>query len=139
MVRRSLFTGWVVSAVVAVSAAATAPWTLRLFTRDPAIIHLATTLLWITVALEPGRTCNIVLINALRATGDARFPVMVGAVSMLVVMAGGSWLLGAHFGLGLVGVWIAYATDEWLRGLLMLARWFGTPDPATLQLLEMRP
>ena len=39
---------------------------------------------------------------------------MVGAVSMLVVMAGGSWLLGAHFGLGLVGVWIAYAADEWM-------------------------
>jgi Na+-driven multidrug efflux pump len=26
-------------------------------------------------------------------------------------------------GLGLVGVWIAYAADEWLRGLLMWRRW----------------
>jgi Na+-driven multidrug efflux pump len=25
--------------------------------------------------------------------------------------------------LGLVGVWIAFASDEWLRGLLMLLRW----------------
>ena len=75
--------------------------------------------------LEPGRTCNIVIINALRATGDARFPVVVGAFSMLLVMAGGSWLLGVHFELGLVGVWIAYAADEWLRGLIMAARWFG--------------
>jgi Na+-driven multidrug efflux pump len=82
-------------------------------------------LLWITVLLEPGRTCNIVIINALRATGDARFPVAVGAVSMLLVMAGGSWLLGVHYQLGLVGVWIAYAADEWLRGLIMAARWYG--------------
>jgi putative MATE family efflux protein len=125
MVRRSLFLGLGVSFVVAVSAAATAPWTLRLFTHDPAIIANATTLLWLTVLLEPGRTCNIVIINALRATGDARFPVIVGAVSMLLVMAGGSWLLGAHFKLGLVGVWIAYAADEWVRGLIMAARWFG--------------
>ena len=125
MVRRSLGLGLAVSFVIATLAAATAPWTLQLFTRDPAIIASATTLLWITVLLEPGRTCNIVLINALRATGDARFPVMVGAVSMLVVMAGGSWLLGVHFKLGLVGVWIAYACDEWVRGLLMSARWFG--------------
>ena len=125
MVRRSLLAGLLVSSVVAVSAAASAPWTLQLFTHDPAIIASASTLLWLTVLLEPGRTCNIVLINALRATGDARFPVLVGAGSMLLVMAGGSWLLGVHFGLGLVGVWIAYAADEWLRGLMMAWRWFG--------------
>ena len=125
MVRKSLIWGLGVSFLVALGAAATAPWTLRLFTQDADIIASATTLLWITVLLEPGRTCNIVIINALRATGDARFPVAVGAVSMLVVMAGGSWLLGAYFELGLVGVWIAYAADEWLRGLIMAARWYG--------------
>lgn len=125
MVRKSLFLGLVVSFLVAITAAATAPWTMRLFTQDPEIIAAATTLLWITVLLEPGRTCNIVIINALRATGDARFPVVVGAFSMLLVMAGGSWLLGVHFKLGLVGVWIAYAADEWVRGLIMAARWFG--------------
>jgi Na+-driven multidrug efflux pump len=124
MVRRSLATGLEVSVLLAATAAATAPWTLRLFTHDAAIIESATSLLWLTVLLEPGRTCNIVVINALRATGDARFPVMVGAVSMLIVMAGGSWLLGLHFGWGLVGVWIAYTMDEWLRGLMMVARWW---------------
>lgn len=123
MVKRSLATGLVVSLLLAIVAAATAPWTLRVFTNDADILAQAGTLLWLTVLLEPGRTCNIVVINALRATGDARFPVLVGAVSMLVVMAGGSWLLGVHFGLGLVGVWIAYAADEWVRGLIMAARW----------------
>ena len=43
---------------------------------------------------------------------------------MRFVMAGGSWLPGLHFKLGLVGVWIAYAVDEWLRGSTMAARWF---------------
>lgn len=125
MVRRSLATGLVVSLLIAGTAAATAPWSLQLFTHDAGILAQASTLLWINVLLEPGRTCNVVIINALRATGDARFPVLVGAVSMLVVMAGGSWLLGVHFGLGLAGVWIAYALDEWVRGLIMAARWFG--------------
>ena len=124
MVRRSLGVGLCVSVLIAATVAATAPWTLRLFTHDAAIIESATTLLWLTVLLEPGRTCNIVVINALRATGDARFPVMVGAASMLLVMAGGSWLLGLHWGWGLVGVWLAYAADEWLRGLMMVARWW---------------
>jgi hypothetical protein len=28
-----------------------------------------------------------------------------------------------HYGLGLVGVWIAYTLDEWVRGVIMVARW----------------
>ncbi len=125
VVRKSLFWGLGISFCIALTAAITAPITLRLFTQDETIIKSATTLLWLTVILEPGRTCNIVIINALRATGDARFPVFVGAFSMLFVMAGGSWLLGSYFQLGLVGVWIAYAADEWLRGLIMAVRWFS--------------
>ena len=38
MVRKSLLWGLAVSFVIAISAAATAPWTLRLFTQDPQII-----------------------------------------------------------------------------------------------------
>jgi putative MATE family efflux protein len=123
LLRKSMALGLSVSMGLAVLAAVTAPWTLTLFTRDPGIVASATTLLWINVLLEPGRTCNVVIINALRATGDARFPVAAGAASMLLVMAGGSWLLGVHFQMGLVGVWIAYAADEWVRGLMMAARW----------------
>jgi Na+-driven multidrug efflux pump len=123
LVRSALARGLLVSVAVAVAAALAGPWVLRLFTQDAAIVAAATTLLWWTVLLEPGRTFNLVVINALRAAGDARYPVQVGALSMLVVLAGGSWLLGVTLGLGLVGVWIAYAADEWLRGLLMWRRW----------------
>ncbi len=125
LLRKSLLWGLLMAVTMALLVALTAPWTLTLFTHDPQIIASATTLLWLTVLLEPGRTCNIVIINALRATGDARFPVAAGAASMLFVMAGGSWLLGVHFKLGLMGVWLAYCADEWLRGLTMAARWFG--------------
>lgn len=43
---------------------------------------------------------------------------------MVFVMGFGSWFLGIYLGLGLVGVWIAYALDEWVRGSIMVARWF---------------
>ncbi len=65
------------------------------------------------------------LVNALRATGDARYPLLAGLASFAGVLAGGSWWLGAHLGWGLVGVWLAYAADEWLRGLLMWRRRAG--------------
>ena len=124
LVKKSLVVALVGTFFIAVAVAASASFTLRLFTDDAHIIKTAGVLLWITVILEPGRTCNIVIINALRAAGDARFPVVVGAGSMLLVMAGGSWLLGVVFNLGLVGVWIAYAADEWVRGIIMALRWW---------------
>ncbi len=123
LVRRALGWGLVASVVVAGSAALAGPWLLSRFTQDREIVAAGAVLLWWTVLLEPGRTFNLVVINALRAAGDARFPVLAGAASMLFILAGGSWLLGDVLGLGLVGVWIAYAADEWLRGLVMWARW----------------
>lgn len=123
VVRRALLRGLLVSVAVAVLAAAAGPWLMSGFTQDAQIAAGAVTLLWLTVLLEPGRTFNLVVINALRAAGDARYPVVVGAFSMLLVLAGGSWLLGLHLGWGLPGVWLAYAADEWLRGLLMWRRW----------------
>ena len=123
LVRRSLATGLAVSLGLALVLALAGPWLLGWFTQDASILATGAVLLWWTVLLEPGRTFNLVVINALRAAGDARYPVVAGAASMALVLAGGSWLLGEVLGLGLVGVWIAYAADEWLRGLIMWRRW----------------
>jgi Na+-driven multidrug efflux pump len=123
VVKRSLGRGLVVCVLIAGAAALMARWLLGWFTQDQEIITAGVTLMWITVLLEPGRTFNLVVINALRAAGDARFPVMAGALSMLLVLAGGSWLLGVVLGWGLIGVWIAYVADEWIRGLIMWRRW----------------
>ena len=125
LVRRSLAAGLAVSLglALALALALAGPWLLAWFTQDANILATGALLLWWTVLLEPGRTFNLVVINALRAAGDARYPMVAGAASMALVLAGGSWLLGEVLGLGLVGVWIAYAADEWLRGLLMWRRW----------------
>ena len=123
LVRRALARGLVVCVLIAACAALCGRWLLGCFTHDPEIIRAGAALLWMTVLLEPGRTFNLVVINALRAAGDARFPVMAGAASMLLVLAGGSWLFGVVLGWGLPGVWLAYAADEWIRGLIMWRRW----------------
>jgi len=49
---------------------------LGIFTDDRAIIEMGSKLLLIAVILEPGRVFNIVIINSLRAAGDARFPLL---------------------------------------------------------------
>ena len=123
LVRTSLYRGLVISGVVAGGVALAGPWLLGLFTRDASILAEGALLLWLGVLVELGRTFNLVVINALRATGDVRFPVLAGAASMVLVLAGGSWVLAIHFGLGLKGLYIAFAADEWIRGLIMWRRW----------------
>jgi Na+-driven multidrug efflux pump len=91
------------------------------FTKDPAVIHAAQTLLWIAVALETGRVFNLILPGALRATGDANYPAIAGIGSYILVLGVGSYVMGRAF--GLVGIFVVYAADEWVRGLLMMARW----------------
>ncbi|MCA0148996.1 MULTISPECIES: MATE family efflux transporter [Rossellomorea] len=96
---------------------------LRIFTSNEEIISLGKTLIYLTIILEPGRSFNLVVINALRATGDVRFPVYMGILSMWGVSVTLSYILGISFGLGLIGIWISFIADEWLRGIIMLKRW----------------
>ena len=123
LVRKAQTIGLGVTLLVACLMALAGPWLLRLFTQDPHILQEGSRLLWLSILLETGRTFNLIVIGALRATGDSRYPFYAGAGSMAVVLAGGSWLLGLYWGWGLSGVWIAYAADEWIRGLLMWRRW----------------
>lgn len=95
----------------------------RIFTSNSNIINIGSSLIFLTILLEPGRSFNLVIISSLRAAGDVKFPVYMGILSMWGVSVTLSYLLGIYFGLGLFGIWIAFIADEWLRGLLMLWRW----------------
>ncbi len=120
---RSLRTGLLVAFVGILGVAAAAPWLMHLFTDKPEIIAATVLLLRLSILIETGRVFNIVVINSLRATGDVGFPLKMGVLSMWGVWVPLAWLLGLHSPLGLAGIWLAMATDEWLRGLLMHRRW----------------
>jgi putative MATE family efflux protein len=100
-----------------------APRLLGLFTSTSAIVASGTVLLRMGLLLEPGRVFNVVIINGLRATGDARFPVVAGVLCMWCAWVPLAWFLGLKLGLGLVGIWISLICDEWARGLIMYFRW----------------
>ncbi len=121
LVRKGVRNGLIASGSLAIVAALSAPWLMRGFTRDPAIIHSAQMLLWIGFLLETGRVFNLIINGALRATGDAIFPVVAAVASLILVLGVGSYFLGRHF--GLPGIFFAYAADEWIRGLLLTWRW----------------
>jgi putative MATE family efflux protein len=109
-----------IGAVIAVAMGT--PWLIGQFTQNRQIVDSCTWLMRISILLEGGRVFNIIVINALRATGDVKFPFRMAVLSMWMIWVPMAWA-AVHFGFGLAGVWLAMTTDEWVRGLLMLRRW----------------
>ncbi len=93
-----------------------------LFTEDERILALAHQVLLVEIFLEIGRSMNIVMVKALIATGDVKFPVACGIVCQWLVAALFSYIIGSVLGLGLTGVWIALAMDECIRGFIYIIR-----------------
>lgn len=96
---------------------------MRFFTINPDVLAVSMKIFRCILLLELGRTFNIVIINSLHAAGDIKFPMFAGIGSIFCVAVLLSYLLGIKLGYGLLGVWIANATDEWTRGLIMMWRW----------------
>nr|WGD76607.1 MATE family efflux transporter [Bacillus subtilis] len=96
---------------------------IGLFTQSPDIIATASLLIAMTIILEPGRSFNVIIINSLRAAGDAKFPVYMAMISMWGIGLPLAYLFGIHLGFGLAGIWISFIADEWVRGILMYRRW----------------
>lgn len=96
---------------------------MRVFTNDPIIIALVGKLLFVDIFLEIGRATNLVYIQALKTSGDALFPTIMGAIFMLLFAAGGTYFFGIHLGLMAVGAYIGMASDECIRAILMVIRW----------------
>lgn len=96
---------------------------MELFTNDPEVIKIGTSVLLLSLLLETGRTFNITIINSLRAAGDARFPVKIGILSMICMSLPLGYVLVFVFNLGLVGVWLAISADEWTRAIIVFFRW----------------
>ncbi|MCQ4023281.1 MULTISPECIES: MATE family efflux transporter [unclassified Ruminococcus] len=94
-----------------------------IFTQNQEVIQMGAMLIIINIFVEIGRTTNLTVISSLRGAGDVFFPTGVAIFSMWLVSTLGSYILAVVFGLGLNGLWIAFAADECLRGALMLWRW----------------
>ena len=99
------------------------PTILTLFTDDPAVIALASTIFIIDIFVEQGRVLNVVLVNASKGAGDVYFPAIMGMIMVWLVSVSLAYILGVVLGYGLIGIWIGFAADEIIRGLILLVRW----------------
>lgn len=96
---------------------------MRIFTSNEQVIAIGASVLVLSIVLETGRTINITIINTLRAAGDATFPLILGVFSMLFMSVPLGYVLVFHFDMGLPGIWLAIAADEWCRAIVVMFRW----------------
>lgn len=121
--KKAAIIGVIVAACVEAVFALSAGWIMRLFTDNPQMIALVQKLLFIDTFLEMGRVTNLVYGNALKTSGDAIFPVVMGAAFMFLCAVGGTYLFGIRLGFLAVGAYIGLAADECVRAVGMFLRW----------------
>jgi len=82
-------------------------------------INIARSLFVTTLLFWP---LSFALPQALRASGDVRFTMIVSILSMWFIRIGGSYLLSLQFGMGLIGVWWAMYLDWIVRSASFVTR-----------------
>ncbi len=96
---------------------------IGVFTTDPEIARLTAAMLTVAILVEFFRSVNLITIPALKGSGDVRYPVMWGMISMWGISVPGSFFFGLVLGWGMPGIWLAFALDEGIRALAMVWRW----------------
>lgn len=97
-----------------------APIFMNLLTPVPEIAALGVTLLRIEAFAEPMYGASIVVTGILRGKGDTLWPAILNLVSVWCVRIPLAMLLFPKF--GVIGAWIAMASELNLRGILFLWR-----------------
>jgi Na+-driven multidrug efflux pump len=76
------------------------------------------------ISMMIGWPLSFALPNALRAAGDARYVMVVAAISMWLVRVSFAYLLVYVFKMGSPGVWLAMGFDFIVRGSCYAIRWY---------------
>ncbi|WP_455627919.1 MATE family efflux transporter [Parabacteroides chinchillae] len=96
---------------------------LGIFTENETIINVAMGVLLVDIFLEQGRATVLMFLFNLRSVGDVIVPVLIELVCMWFFAVFCGYMFGIVFGLGLAGMWVAFAMDESSRGIVLALRW----------------
>ena len=96
---------------------------LGLFTTNPEIIALGTTVMGLALICETGRLLNFIVGFSIKTTGNPQFIAVFGISAMWLFSVPLTWFLGIYLGYGLVGIWLAMGIDEVFRGSVALFYW----------------
>ena len=92
------------------------------FTRDPAVVGVAITLLHVAAIFQVFDAMNAVMRGVLRGAGDVRYSAVIGVVCAWVCTPPLTWLLGWRLHLGAYGGWIGLCLEIVVSAALLVWR-----------------
>jgi len=98
--------------------------TLQIFTDNENVIALGQTIMIVDIFVEIGRCLNMTFVNSLKAAGAYVFPLIAGIVSNWGLGLTTGYVVGVSMGFGVAGIFAGTATDECLRGLVVMYYWY---------------
>ncbi|MCL6451677.1 MAG: MATE family efflux transporter [Acetobacteraceae bacterium] len=99
-----------------------APWAMRLYTPDPAIVSQGSVALRIIGVVQPAQAAQLVLAGGLRGAGDTRWPLFATTAGMWGFRVVLAEVFVRFLGWGLAGAWGAMAVDQMVRAVLISYR-----------------
>ena len=92
---------------------------VTLFTKEPEVAEQAVKVLRIIALFQPFLSATLVITSGLNGAGDTKFPMLTSLIGIWGIRVLGVYILSVVFDFGLLGVWMAYAIDVTIRGLIL--------------------
>lgn len=109
--------------LISIGFALLSPLLIPIFSNNPKIVHLSILTMWASVLHQPGRTNNVLSIYFLNAAGETSYPLWVSILVLSLFTVPFSYLLGLHFRLGLLSIYLVFILDEIIRSTLNWKKW----------------
>ena len=99
-------------------------YTLQLFTDNQHIIALGQIIMIVDIFVEMGRCLNMTFVSSLKAAGAYIFPLIMGILCNWGLGLVTGYTVGVALGVGVAGIYAGTATDECIRGLIVMYYWY---------------
>ena len=99
-------------------------YTLQFFTHNQNIIMLGQMIMIADIFVETGRCLNMTFVSSLKAAGAYVFPLIMGLLCNWGLGLTTGYVVGVVLGVGVAGIYAGTATDECIRGLIVMYYWY---------------
>ncbi len=99
-------------------------YTLGFFTSNQNVIVLGQMIMIVDIFVETGRCLNMTFVNSLKAAGAYVFPLIMGILCNWGLGLTTGYVVGVALGAGVAGIFAGTATDECIRGLIVMYYWY---------------